>query len=155
MPYQTIGSVPIPTCALNATEKLASWLIDSAITADVTLSISSPPYASGTSTAINPRSPALRSRLRIRSKFFASIWSATGITSLVVNSAAVFRDLPLLFGEILRCEHLIGRALLGEKAAPLHCFCHHWRLRSSHVVASLLIPVLEFRQLPSRRPHTS
>ena len=43
VPYQTIGSVPMPTCALKATEKLASLLMDSAISAEVTLSISRPP----------------------------------------------------------------------------------------------------------------
>ncbi len=33
----------MPTCALKATEKLANWLMDSAMIADVTLSSSSPP----------------------------------------------------------------------------------------------------------------
>src|SRR5664279_1201947 len=69
VPYQTNGSVPMPTCALKATEKLANWLIDSETIADVTLSSSSPPYASGTSTAINPSSPALRSRPLVTVKF--------------------------------------------------------------------------------------
>src|SRR5579883_92736 len=89
VPYQTIGSVPIPAWALNATEKLASWLIDSAISADVTLSISMPPYCSGTSTLNSPSSPALRSNDRVTAKFLASISAAAGITSLVVNSTAV------------------------------------------------------------------
>src|SRR5471030_1247371 len=89
VPYQTIGSVPIPTCALKATEKLASWLIDSAIIAEVALSISSTPYASGTSTPIKPNSPALRNNLLVTSKFLASISRAAGITSLVVNPTVV------------------------------------------------------------------
>ena len=42
VPYHTMGSVPIPTWALKATEKLASWLTDSATTAEVTLSSSRP-----------------------------------------------------------------------------------------------------------------
>ena len=43
VPYQTMGSVPMPVWALKATEKLASRLMDSAITAEVTLSMPRPP----------------------------------------------------------------------------------------------------------------
>ena len=38
-----MGSVPMPACALKATEKLPSLLMFSAITAEVTLSMPSPP----------------------------------------------------------------------------------------------------------------
>src|SRR5580698_10733442 len=63
--------------------------MDSATIAEVTLSSSSPPYASGMSTLIKPSSPALRRRLRVTAKFLASISAAAGITSFVVNSMTV------------------------------------------------------------------
>src|SRR6202041_714697 len=47
VPYQTSGSVPIPVCAENATEKLACFEIFSATIAAEALSTSSPPYSSG------------------------------------------------------------------------------------------------------------
>ncbi len=89
VPYQTMGKVPMPTWALKATEKLPSCERWSATMAEVTLSMARPPYASGMSTAIRPRSPAFLRRARVTSKCLASISSAAGSTSLRTNSEAV------------------------------------------------------------------
>src|SRR5712692_2191625 len=89
VPYQTIGKVPMPTCAVKATEKLPCLAMLSAMMADVTLSISRPPYSSGISTEVRPRSLASLMRRRVTEKSLASIWSETGMISLVAKSAVV------------------------------------------------------------------
>ena len=47
-----------------------------------------------------------------------------------------FRDLPLLFGEILRCEYVARVALFEQEAAALRRFCGHgccYRRHSSYL----------------------
>ncbi len=83
------GSVPIPVCALKLTEKLAETAIRSETSADVTLSIASPPYSSGTSTDMRPSLPASRSNSRVTGKFFASISAMRGRMDFSANSAVV------------------------------------------------------------------
>src|SRR5271170_7584883 len=87
-----MGSVPIPTCALKATLKLASTDMRSAMIAEVTLSMDRPPYSSGISTAISPRSPAFFSSPRVTSKCLASISSAAGSTSFAANEVLPAAD---------------------------------------------------------------
>ena len=77
--------------------------------AEVTLSIARPPYSSGMSTAIRPRSPAFASSARVTSKCLASISSAAGRTSLMRKVRGGFGDLPLLVGEVFRRKYIIGR----------------------------------------------
>ena len=89
VPYQTSGSVPIPTCAENTTQKLPCFAMFSATMADVTLSISRPPYSSGISTEQSPSSLASRIKRRVTTKSFASSASPTGTTSFIAKSRVV------------------------------------------------------------------
>ena len=118
VPYQTMGSVPMPTCALKATEKLASWRCDSAIMAEVTLSISRPPYSSGMSTAISPSSPAFAQQGpgdgRNSSPQSAS---AAGSTSFAVNSTAVLAICRCSSEKSSGVKTSCGLAFFDEKAA--------------------------------------
>ena len=117
VPYQTIGSVPMPVCAREGDGEAGLLADGFGDQAEVTLSMPRPPYSSGTSTAMRPSSPALRSRARVTAKFLASISAAAGSTSLVVNSSAVLA--------ICRCSSVKSSgvktssraALLEEEAA--------------------------------------
>ena len=62
----------------------------------------------------------LAQQRRVTSKFLASISSAAGRTSLVVNSIGGLGDLPVLLGEVLGREDILRLALLGEEAAAFH-----------------------------------
>ncbi len=90
VPYQTSGRVPMPVCAEKATEKLPCLAMFSAMMAEVCLSISRPPYSSGMSAEVRPRSAASLMRRRVTAKSLASIWSETGTISLVAKSAVVW-----------------------------------------------------------------
>ena len=61
----------------------------SAMMAEVTLSICMPPYCSGTSTPLNPSSPAFLTSSRVIAKFLCSMFSMLGTISLLANSSAV------------------------------------------------------------------
>ena len=65
MPYQIIGNIPIPVCALAVTIMDAFWPEDSASTImhAVVLSNANPPNSSGTSTPKNDLSETLAIRL--------------------------------------------------------------------------------------------
>src|SRR5579864_2884872 len=65
------------------------FAIRSAMMADVTLSSSMPPYCSGTSTPLNPSSPAFFTSSRVTAKSLCSIFSMLGTISLLANSSAV------------------------------------------------------------------
>src|SRR5215469_16762486 len=80
----------MPTCAEKATEKLPCLAMLSAMMAEVTLSISRPPYSSGMSTEVRPRSEASLMRRRVTLKSLDSIWSEAETTSLIANSEAVW-----------------------------------------------------------------
>ncbi len=79
----------MPTCAPNAVEKLASTEMWSVMSVELTLSIPSPPYSSGTSTAVNPSSAALRSIAAIAPGSLASIAGTRGRISSLANRSAV------------------------------------------------------------------
>src|SRR6266849_10569379 len=84
-----MGSVPLPVCPPQVVANPAYFAMWSAITAAVTLSISRPPYASGISAELRPRSPAFFKRSRVMEKSLCSIFSALGRISLTANSSAV------------------------------------------------------------------
>ena len=88
----------MPACAPNAVEKLASTEMWSSISVELTLSIPRPPYSSGTSTAVNPSSAALRSIAAIAPGSFASIAAMRGKISSRANRSAV--------AAICRCSSL-------------------------------------------------
>ena len=84
-----MGSVPMPVCAENATENDPCFAMYSDTMAEETLSISSPPYSSGMSVAVRPRSAAPLMSERMTAKSLASMAAERGTTSLVAKSAAV------------------------------------------------------------------
>ena len=54
---------------------------------------------------------------------------------LIGRTADEFIDnevLPVLFGEVFRCEHILRIALLGEEAAALDPFRHHLHVAGCH-----------------------
>jgi hypothetical protein len=79
----------MPVCAEKATEKLACLEMFSATMAEDILSISRPPYSSGISIAVRPRSAASFNRRRVTEKSLASIWSEAGMISLMAKFAVV------------------------------------------------------------------
>src|SRR5579863_9099076 len=79
----------MPVCPPQVVAKPAYFAIRSAITAAVTLSIPSPPLASGISAELSPSSPAFFSRSRVMEKSLCSIFSMLGTISLTANSSAV------------------------------------------------------------------
>src|SRR5581483_10084209 len=85
-----MGSRPMPVCAPQVVANPAYLAMWSAMIAEVTLSISIPPYSSGTSTALRPSSPAFFSRSRLTEKSLCSILSMLGTISLLAKSSAVW-----------------------------------------------------------------
>src|SRR5271170_3948839 len=69
VPYHTRGKVPIVTWALNVTEKLPEVMRFCETRLEVILSISRPPYCSGTSIPSSPKAPRSRISLRLTSQF--------------------------------------------------------------------------------------
>ena len=97
-----MGSVPMPTCALKATEKLASWLMDSAMMAEVTLSISRPPYASGMSTRHQAEFAGLAQQAAGDGEVLGLDLGGRGHDLVGGELGGGLGDLPVLFGEVLR-----------------------------------------------------
>ena len=87
------------------------------MSADVTLSISMPPYASGTSAPLRPSSPAFRTSSRSRAKIFVLQLLDVGDDFLDRELFRGLRDEQMLFGEIFGSENLVGVALLDQKTA--------------------------------------
>src|SRR3954471_22409762 len=85
-----MGSVPIPACPPNDVLKLAHTAMRSATMAEETLSMSEPPYCSGTSMLAMPISLAFFSRSRVTWYSLCSIFSIAGRISWRANSSAVF-----------------------------------------------------------------
>ena len=79
----------MPECPRKLTEKLPDLAMRSAIIADDILSISMPPYSSGTSTELMPSSLAFLISSRVRAKSLCSILSIFGTISLFAKSSVV------------------------------------------------------------------
>src|SRR5437016_861664 len=84
-----MGSVPMPACPPKLVLKLPHTAMRSAMMALEILSISAPPYSSGTSTVAMPISLALRSSSRTTPQSLCSIFSMLGMISFCANSSAV------------------------------------------------------------------
>src|SRR5207248_1721509 len=89
LPKYTMGSVPMPACPPKLVLKLPHTAMRSAMMALEILSISAPPYSSGTSTVAMPISLALRSSSRTTAQSLCSIFSMLGMISFCANSSAV------------------------------------------------------------------
>ena len=107
----------MPACAPNAVEKLASTEMWSTMSVELTLSIPRPPYSSGTSTAVNPSSAALRSSRRHRARLFSLDRRNARQNLLARESLRRRRNLPLLLAQVFRSENLIRRARFDQEAA--------------------------------------
>ncbi len=82
--------------------------------ADVTLSISSPPYSSGISTDVSPSSAASLISLRVTAKSFASIAGDLRHHLIRRKVSGRLRNLPLLLGKVLR-EEAVRRSRIRDQ----------------------------------------
>ena len=112
-----MGSVPMPVCAPQVVLKPAYFAMRSAMMADVTLSISRPPYASGMSTPLNPSSPAFFSRSRSDGEILVLHLLDVGHDFVDREFFRGLRDELVLLGEIFRSEDFVGLAFLDQEAA--------------------------------------
>ncbi len=135
----------MPACAPNAVEKLASTEMWSTMSVELTLSIPRPPYSSGTSTAVNPSSAALRSTAAIAPGSFASIAVTRGKISSRANRSAV--------AAICRCSSLRSSGVKTSSGVrdSIRKLPPAAATIGDEVTASIGVKVLQLNRTPKRR----
>ena len=130
----------MPTCALNATEKLASLAHRLGDDSGGDFVHLEPAVASaGMSAAIEAQLAGLAEQALVTVKFLASISAAAGTTSLATNSAGGLGDLPVFAGEVFRRENILWQAIFDEEAAAFRRFGRQIYFAGCHSVFLLLV----------------
>jgi len=118
------GRVPMPSGAEGHGEG-AHLAMRSAMMAEDTLSISAPPYSSGISTLVNPRSAAFLSSSRLKAKSLCSIRSELGRFPDWQSLGGLLDELVLVV-EIFRVNTSCGLVSSMRKFPP-HFFLRECR----------------------------